>query len=134
MDRCHRIGQTKPVHVYRLATANSVDGKMLARAKDKLKLEKIVITKGNFKQDYDNDKRAVTASKEDIIALLRPDTDAGQVLAQSGVLTDEMLVRVCDRSDLLDGFKGEPLPTIGVGYRVPEVDTGANLLGEVEDE
>lgn len=25
MDRCHRIGQTRPVHVYRLATANSVE-------------------------------------------------------------------------------------------------------------
>lgn len=25
MDRCHRIGQTKPVHVYRLATAQSVE-------------------------------------------------------------------------------------------------------------
>lgn len=27
MDRCHRIGQTKPVHVYRLATAQSVEVK-----------------------------------------------------------------------------------------------------------
>lgn len=25
MDRCHRIGQSKPVHVYRLATAQSVE-------------------------------------------------------------------------------------------------------------
>lgn len=25
MDRCHRIGQTKPVHVYRLSTALSVE-------------------------------------------------------------------------------------------------------------
>ena len=25
MDRCHRIGQTKPVHVYRLSTAQSVE-------------------------------------------------------------------------------------------------------------
>jgi hypothetical protein len=25
MDRCHRIGQTRPVHVYRLATSNSVE-------------------------------------------------------------------------------------------------------------
>ena len=39
MDRVHRIGQTKPVHVYRLATANSVEGKMLSRAASKLKLE-----------------------------------------------------------------------------------------------
>jgi hypothetical protein len=25
MDRCHRIGQTRPVHVYRLITAHSVE-------------------------------------------------------------------------------------------------------------
>lgn len=28
MDRCHRIGQTKPVHVYRLATAQSIEVKL----------------------------------------------------------------------------------------------------------
>jgi hypothetical protein len=32
MDRCHRIGQTRPVLVFRLATAGSVEGKLLARA------------------------------------------------------------------------------------------------------
>ena len=31
MDRCHRIGQQKPVLVLRLATAHSVEGKMLRR-------------------------------------------------------------------------------------------------------
>ncbi|EOX91122.1 Chromatin remodeling 1 isoform 3, partial [Theobroma cacao] len=39
MDRCHRIGQTKPVHVYRLATAHSVECRILKRAYSKLKLE-----------------------------------------------------------------------------------------------
>ena len=48
-DRCHRIGQTKPVAVYRLITANSVEERMLAKARDKLKLENLVITKGGFK-------------------------------------------------------------------------------------
>lgn len=47
-DRCHRIGQTKPVKIYRLAVSNSVEMKMLERANRKLKLEKLTIHKGNF--------------------------------------------------------------------------------------
>lgn len=30
-DRCHRIGQKRPVLVFRMATAHSVEGKMLKR-------------------------------------------------------------------------------------------------------
>ena len=48
MDRCHRIGQNRPVLVLRLATAHSVEGKMLRRASSKLALERIVIKKGAF--------------------------------------------------------------------------------------
>uniref|UniRef100_A0A4W5NW38 Proliferation-associated SNF2-like protein n=1 Tax=Hucho hucho TaxID=62062 RepID=A0A4W5NW38_9TELE len=44
-DRCHRIGQTKPVVVYRLVTANTIDQKILERASAKRKLEKMVIHK-----------------------------------------------------------------------------------------
>lgn len=50
MDRCHRLGQTKPVLVFRLATAHSVEGKMLRRAADKMALERLVIKKGAFKE------------------------------------------------------------------------------------
>ena len=45
MDRCHRIGQHKPVLVLRLATAHSVEGKLLKRARSKLALERMVIKK-----------------------------------------------------------------------------------------
>ena len=48
MDRCHRIGQQKPVLVFRLATAHSVEGKLLRRARSKLALERLVIKKGAF--------------------------------------------------------------------------------------
>jgi hypothetical protein len=48
MDRCHRLGQDKPVLVFRLATANSVEGKLLKRANSKLMLERLVIKKGAF--------------------------------------------------------------------------------------
>lgn len=44
-DRCHRIGQTKPVVVYRLVTANTIDQKILERASAKRKLEQMVIHK-----------------------------------------------------------------------------------------
>ncbi|PWA62647.1 ATP-dependent DNA helicase DDM1 [Artemisia annua] len=53
MDGCHKIGQsqTKPIHVYRLATAESVEDRMPKRAFSKLKLEHVVIGKGHFKQE-----------------------------------------------------------------------------------
>jgi SNF2 family DNA or RNA helicase len=53
MDRCHRIGQQKPVLVFRLATSHSVEGKMLARACGKMALERLVIKKGVFKEVLD---------------------------------------------------------------------------------
>jgi SWI/SNF-related matrix-associated actin-dependent regulator of chromatin subfamily A member 5 len=42
MARVHRIGQTKPVHVYRLVTEHSVEERILARAEKKLYLDAIV--------------------------------------------------------------------------------------------
>jgi ATP-dependent DNA helicase len=47
-DRVHRIGQTKPVIVYRLATAQTVECKILDKARSKRKLEKLVIHKGIY--------------------------------------------------------------------------------------
>ena len=47
-DRCHRIGQTKPVMVYRLVTANTFDQQIVERAAGKRRLEKMVIHKGTW--------------------------------------------------------------------------------------
>lgn len=45
-DRCHRMGQEKPVVVYRLCSKNTVDEKILGRACAKRKLEKMIIGNG----------------------------------------------------------------------------------------
>lgn len=39
-DRCHRIGQTKDVHVYKLITQGSVDEKALDIATGKIALDR----------------------------------------------------------------------------------------------
>ncbi|RAL52518.1 hypothetical protein DM860_017212 [Cuscuta australis] len=100
MDRCHRIGQTKPVHVYRLSTAQSVEGRILKRAFSKLKLEQLVIEKGQFQQERSNTNANDVLQQEDLLALLREEESAEDKLVQTD-LSDEDLERVMDRSDLL---------------------------------
>ncbi|XP_050226805.1 ATP-dependent DNA helicase DDM1 [Mercurialis annua] len=100
MDRCHRIGQTKPVHVYRLATAQSIEGRILKRAFSKLKLEHVVIGKGQFHQERTKSNGIVDMEEDDILALFRDDETAEDKLIQTDI-TDEDLERVMDRNDLI---------------------------------
>lgn len=48
-DRAHRIGQTKPVLIFRLVSAHTVETKIMERATEKRRLEALVIAKGKFK-------------------------------------------------------------------------------------
>lgn len=48
MDRAHRIGQTKPVSVYRLVTEGTVEQKIVERAMMKLKLDAVVVQSGRL--------------------------------------------------------------------------------------
>ncbi|KAI8575947.1 hypothetical protein K450DRAFT_259099 [Umbelopsis ramanniana AG] len=50
MDRAHRLGQTKQVTVYRLITKNTIEERILMRAKQKDEIQKVVISGGEFKQ------------------------------------------------------------------------------------
>jgi ATP-dependent DNA helicase len=47
-DRAHRIGQTKPVLIFRLVSAHTIETKIMQRATEKRKLEALVIAKGRF--------------------------------------------------------------------------------------
>jgi ATP-dependent DNA helicase len=142
MDRCHRIGQTKPVHVLRLATAHSVEGKMLRSANSKLALEKLVITKGNFRQEIGKEAEAASkknkasgggVSTDELIALLKGDVEDGEgSLAQSSDISDENLEMIMNRDDLIG--KAPPNPPTGPGWEEVEDRSGMSILGNVNKE
>ena len=52
--RCHRIGQTKDVRIYRLITSRTFEQEMFDRASKKLGLEQAVL--GTFDRDEDDGK------------------------------------------------------------------------------
>jgi SWI/SNF-related matrix-associated actin-dependent regulator of chromatin subfamily A member 5 len=110
-DRAHRLGQTRPVSVYRLVTENSVEEKIVERAQQKLKLDAMVVQSGRLKE---KDK----VSKEEIMAAIKfgadtvfrsensdiTDDDIDAILARGAEKTKEMAskLEVHQKGDLLD--------------------------------
>uniref|UniRef100_A0A6Q2Y281 Proliferation-associated SNF2-like protein n=1 Tax=Esox lucius TaxID=8010 RepID=A0A6Q2Y281_ESOLU len=106
-DRCHRIGQTKPVVVYRLVTANTIDQKILDRASAKRKLEKMVIPKNKFKGGKAGLKQSKSCvDVSELMDLLNARDYDREVKSTKGkVISDKDLEFLLDRSDLLDKAK-----------------------------
>lgn len=71
MDRAHRIGQTKQVHVYRMVTDSSVEEKVVERAAKKLRLDQVVIQQGNRKEAAEAAKKAQQSSKDELLNMIQ---------------------------------------------------------------
>lgn len=53
-DRCHRIGQTRDVSIYRLVSEYTIEANILRKANQKRRLDDIIIQDGTFTTDYFN--------------------------------------------------------------------------------
>lgn len=98
-DRCHRIGQTKPVVIYRLVTMASLDEKIVSVAEAKRKLERMVMHKGKFKGNAE--QKAEVLDLEELRSLLNASDEKKVVHSEGSVLTEKELSVLLDRSDLL---------------------------------
>jgi helicase SWR1 len=47
-DRCHRIGQTKDVHIYRLISESTIEERILLKAHQKKTMNEVIIQSGGF--------------------------------------------------------------------------------------
>ncbi|KAF7554547.1 hypothetical protein G7Z17_g2826 [Cylindrodendrum hubeiense] len=124
-DRCHRIGQTRPVIVYRLATKDTVEESLLLAANAKRRLEKLVIKKGGFKTMGQKRDLQGDLDPESLKALLLKDGEVYKLSGGDQILSDDDLKVLCDRSEAayVQAASGEGDAD---GYRV--VETGADSI------
>ncbi|KAK3611417.1 hypothetical protein CHS0354_034864 [Potamilus streckersoni] len=83
MDRAHRIGQKKQVHVFRFITENTVEERIVERAEMKLRLDNIVIQQGRLVDAANN-----RLGKDEVLSMIRH--GASHVFAsKESEITDE---------------------------------------------
>ncbi|KAF1828285.1 SNF2 family helicase/ATPase-like protein PasG [Decorospora gaudefroyi] len=108
MDRAHRIGQTRNVIVYRFATRDTVEHKLLESAEAKRRLEKLVIRKGGVRNQRPGGAQTLRAGDreteiEELARLLRRSDgerlDVGDNEAAGSLLATDELEILLDRSE-----------------------------------
>lgn len=78
-DRCHRIGQTRDVHIYRFVSEYTIEANILKKSNQKRMLDDVIIQEGEFTTDY-FDKMSVHNVLADDPALLAGDAEASAAM------------------------------------------------------
>ncbi|OII77763.1 SNF2 family N-terminal domain-containing protein [Cryptosporidium andersoni] len=101
MDRAHRIGQKKPVYIYRLLHENTIEEKILERANLKLQLESAIIQQGKLKgNNYSktNQNNGNILSKNELVTMIQ--YGANEILKTKDInITDDDIDTIISNSE-----------------------------------
>lgn len=75
-DRCHRIGQTRDVHIYRFVSEYTIESNILRKSDQKRMLGDVVIQDGEFTTDYFTKLTIQDMLGDEVIRHLEVDTDS----------------------------------------------------------
>ncbi|KAI7359769.1 SWI/SNF chromatin remodeling complex component [Hortaea werneckii] len=126
-DRAHRIGQTRPVIVYRFATKNTVEQMLLEKADSKRRLEKLVIQKGRFRKGGE----VAGADFAELQRLLgKDDGERIDIADGKGLLSDEELAILTDRSEEAFDRAEKGQDAVGAAFKAVETKKDGNGLLE----
>ncbi|KAI9824382.1 MAG: hypothetical protein M1832_001917 [Thelocarpon impressellum] len=126
-DRAHRIGQTRPVIVYRLATKGTVEQTLLEKADGKRRLEKLVIQKGKFRSLMG---KGGEDEAEELQRILTQDDFEKYDIGGEGIFSERDLDVLMDRSEEAYSRAEKGLDG-GDGFRVVEMKQADNILADV---
>jgi helicase SWR1 len=108
-DRCHRIGQTRDVHIYRLVSEHTIEANILRKASQKQMLDDVVIQEGEFTTDYFNKLSVrdvigtngeVLANEDDVAANAAMDRVLGGVESSNPRSAGRVLEQAEDQEDV----------------------------------
>jgi helicase SWR1 len=143
-DRCHRIGQTRDVHIYRLVSEHTIEANILRKANQKQMLDDVVIQEGEFTTDYFNklsvrdvvdNNGEVRVNEDDVAANAAMDrilggpaatpANVGRVLEQAEDTEDVQAARVAEKEIQQDDADfNDQRTTPGVGSGVSTARQG----------
>ncbi|KZT57459.1 hypothetical protein CALCODRAFT_496102 [Calocera cornea HHB12733] len=104
-DRAHRIGQTKPVLIFRLVAAHTIETNILQRAGQKRKLEALVIAKGKFRRPDGTMETKRESLAEMAASMLALEGEKINIVAHGDeIISDKDLEVLLDRSP--EAFSG----------------------------
>ena len=110
-DRCHRIGQTRDVHIYRFVSEYTIEANILRKANQKRLLDDVVIQEGDFTTDYFNKPRSKDAL--DVTESLRDGNEEANAAmdrvlrAGPDRMTGQIFEQVEDKEDIVAAKEAE---------------------------